>query len=243
VDFSYAFDVEDVYYRAKLQYGVSQSQVGFANSGMTYDFKGEDFAALSLTAEVVDWTFRLTAGTLTVGTDLPNIERYLDQPNRPAEDLIEQFMMKGDRVQYFEAAAKFDDFNWTVLSELAYTESESKLMPNGVAGYLTVGKRVEAWTPYISAAFFDAKHSPFYAEPTSSELDKYAVAILNSARIDQRSISIGVRWDWTPQSALTLQWDHYFISKYGSSLWSEVEDEVPRDQQVDLFSIAIAFVF
>lgn len=240
-DMTYSFIHGDTFYRAKLQYGVSESTVGIANSGTTYDFRGEQLTTLSLSAEYMDWKFRVTGARVVIASSIPRSDELIDHLTDPR--LAAQFDMVGNDLHYLQAGMAYDNLNWLVLSELTYSESQSELMPNGYAGYLTVGKRINNWTPFITYSFFDAKDSPWTVGQGASELEYVAAELINSGRIDQSTITLGARWDFSSNTALTLQWDRSQLASFGSSLWSGQGEGLDRQQTIDLFSVSVAFIF
>jgi hypothetical protein len=46
-----------------------------------------------------------------------------------------------------------------------------------------------------------------------------ASGLINSGRIQQRTFSLGFRWDLDPRIALKLQWDRVFVSPHGGAIW------------------------
>ena len=71
-------------------------------------------------------------------------------------------------------------------------------------------------------------------------LGEAAVRVLNGARLEQSTLSIGARWDFHPQAALKLQWDRVNVSAAGASLWTGA-DSAPARARVA--SAVVDFIF
>jgi hypothetical protein len=66
--------------------------------------------------------------------------------------------------------------------------------------------------------------------------------ILNTVGIDEKSISLGLRWDCYKNIALKAQWSHIWLGGDGTQLWVPTGDgEVPH--RLNVFSFGIDFLF
>ena len=63
---------------------------------------------------------------------------------------------------------------------------------------------------------------------------------LNAGRTRERSVSLGVRWDFHPQAALKVQWDWYDVDDNGAALWSGSD---VRGGHPQVGTVALDFVF
>ncbi|RTZ15599.1 hypothetical protein EJ063_11010 [Vibrio aquaticus] len=266
IDATYHFETDNTFWRLKAQYGSSQSKSMMMEGSSIYHFEGDDLFALSLTAEHGDWTLRSSAARVTIGTPLPNeaqlVKDTLDyiaslgpsmvptNVSQQANDLSNQIDILGKSINYFQLSATFDNYDWLVAGELAYSHSQARIMPNGLGGYITVAKRFNEFTPFAGYSLFKANDPAYQADeqwenihPDLARLGAASAEIINAGRIEQQSSSIGVRWDFYRQAALTLQWDHFIISENGSGMWAGVGKGRDKENTVDLFSASIAFVF
>ncbi len=121
--------------------------------------------------------------------------------------------------------------------------------------YLTVGRRIGAWTPYVSlsrvrngvAAWtvpaWQASLAPALGVAGAAQAQQAAAAVtglLNAARIEQASEALGVRWDVHPQAALKLQWERVRVPSGGGSLWTGGDGSSARGR---LTSVVLDFIF
>lgn len=266
IDAAYYFETESTYWRIKAQYGKSHSKSEMSAGETVYEFEGDDLLALSLTADRNDWSFRTTLAAVTVGSDLPEqamqLQFVLEEiehsdigllPARIRElagALSDELKIKGEQIKYAQISVQFDNYDWLLLSELTYSDADISIMPSGLGGYLTFGKRISTFTPYINYSFFKPKNE-FYNEeypwegkaPQLTTLFQTTTFIINSGRIEQDTITLGTRWDFHQQAALNLQWDHVSIASAGSAMWAGSGGDLYQSQDVNLFSASISFVF
>lgn len=109
----------------------------------------------------------------------------------------------GARIPYSDLSAgvSYDPGNWFILSEWIQRESTTK----SSAMYISAGYRVDQFTPYLtysqnSAASF----IPGFPAPTA--------AAFQAAKRAQRTVSMGVRWDFMKNTDVKLQYDQIRLS-------------------------------
>lgn len=266
IDAAYYFETEHTFWRIKAQYGQSRSKSAMNDGEVIYDFKGDNLFALSLTADRNDWIFRTTLATITIGEALPEeaqaVQSVIDkiakdevsllprEIRQQAQHLSQELDIEGENVYYAQISATFDNHDWLLLSELTYSESDVSIMPNGLGGYLTLAKRMNEFMPYVSYAFFQPNKSAFSqsnewkdSNPQLDALFQNAAMIINSGRIEQHTMSLGLRWDVYQQVALNLQWDHVSIESAGSAMWAGNGNELYQANTINLFSASVSFVF
>jgi hypothetical protein len=73
----------------------------------------------------------------------------------------------------------------------------------------------------------------------------------NTTRIDQKTLSIGTRWDISDRAALKLQWDRSWINNNGYfsynngffARYAERSTLVDIDGQINLWTVSVDFIF
>lgn len=161
--------------------------------------------------------------------------------------------------QYLSAGLRWEGGPWSVQAEIAHTTRKNPgaaQSVTGTFGYVSAGYRVgtvtftgmlgSARSPKAAAAdpqwfntLIAAGMDPTQAAQTQA-IGSLATAGANSLRIDQSSVSTGLRWDITPQTALKLQWDRVFVRANGSGLWA---NSTTPSGRADVYSASFNFVF
>lgn len=130
------------------------------------------------------------------------------------------------------------------MGEWTQMESQS-LFADNRSWYVTSGYRFGTITPYLTYAQQRTRNissNPGLSQPYSEELDAFLQSILKS-QPRQESLSLGVRWDFTRSMALKAQYDHMNLDSGSSGFLVNTQPEFEPGGTVNLFSLALDFVF
>lgn len=114
-----------------------------------------------------------------------------------------------------------------------------------------MARRIGAFTPYAAVARFRPRHDAREADndwavlgPDAGMLQRRVLAAYNSFRIDQRTLTLGMRWDFADRAAMKLQWDRSHVKGHGYGLW-QVDNVIGGDEgrRVDVLSVSVDFVY
>jgi len=154
---------------------------------------------------------------------------------------------------YFELGMDYDSNNWWVQSELVRINSDTSLIGNSDHGYLSIGRRFGNLSVFAMAGFAEPRDRRVviippaeYPPPLAGQLEQLAQAtqgLLNGVRIDQRSVSLGTRWDFRPRMALKFQVDDIDIATHGTNLWFTADETVTSDQSATVISLTLDVLF
>jgi hypothetical protein len=156
--------------------------------------------------------------------------------------------LKGANIHYYSLGVAYDDGSWLSQAEASYVNSDTVYLPDTVSGYWSIGKRISKVTLYslfgISYSFQKDIAIPSPVIP-SAELQRLSLAldrVVNKNGTDEKSISLGVRWDFHPKFALKTQWSHYWLGENGTQFW---QDPTMKDKshQVNVWSLGVDFTF
>lgn len=262
VDAAYNFRQGDTRWRIKAQFGNSSSDIPL-DASHTFHFKADNIRDLTLQAEHGPWQVKAgysifragsTPSTLApIKNGLSSVAAASPFPavTSEANALNSQLWLDGATVRYRSVGLVYDDGTWLAQGEIARVSSDSRLLPEGKAGYFTLAHRFGSLTPYAGVARF--KPDDDAAAPVNNwsllganavAAQTAAVAAFNNFRIDQRTVSLGLRWDFDSRAALKVQWDRSRIGARGYGLW-QVNNLVDgtSSTHVDLLSVSMDFVF
>lgn len=158
-----------------------------------------------------------------------------------ARTLRERLSANGIRAIFSELGVRYELADWQWSAEFVRVSAAPLTTEN--TAYATLGHRLGDWTPYVGYGV--ARNAvPVLSPPVWQEaltpvigpagaaqaqlLGNAATGVLNGARLEQSSWSIGVRWDFHPQAALKLQWDRVRVPTGGSSLWTGADGSAAR---------------
>ena len=167
-------------------------------------------------------------------------------------DVIHQLDTEDTQLWFYSVGVSYHEDDWIVQGEMARLSAESDVIPDYLNGYLSVGKRFGAFTPYVLySQIYTLSGSSSYTTPLAivpylsnsqvSYLNTITSGLLNS-QMNQKSIGIGCRWDVTTQLALKLQVDRKFVDEGGASLWWHSESS-NRGGVVDVVTLNLDYMF
>jgi len=185
----------------------------------------------------------------------PAVQAYAPQAAAQADALADRYDPDDTPITFFSIGASYDPGDWFVMAEWGQTDTRS-VFGKRQAWYATGGYRLGKFTPYITYAEADLK-SP-QSDPGVTALPggaPFAVlnadaASLNAALNEQlagapiqKTISVGVRWDFARNVAFKLQYDY---SRLGKNSPGTLDHQLPGFVPGGSYSVVSAifdFVF
>lgn len=228
-----------------LEYGNASLHVAYARSKVTVE------AFRPLFGGYRDYAAGAAALPFGLGT----------QAAADASALTEKYDPDNKRFTILSIGGSYDPGNWFVMAEWAQTESKS-VYGKRQGWYATSGYRFGAFTPYVSYAEAKLKSnqsdsglaalsmtgSPFI-DPFISGLNDGAAQLnaklneqLSGAAI-QKTVSLGVRWDFARNAALKLQYDHSRLGSGSPGTLDHLQPGFEPGGKFEVFSATVDFVF
>ncbi|MBD1555348.1 hypothetical protein HC752_00130 [Vibrio sp. S9_S30] len=263
IDLTYRFYVNDVSFSSAFQYGLTQATTDLYEGFEPNRFHSNSALSLSLVANWDLWRARASYAQLRVDSDLPspidNLKRNLDQIGSlglgPISDEANSYSQKmnalGVIVRYGQVGVEYNDGTWHLLSELVRVKADKAMLPQGQGGYISLGRRFNEVTPFMSHSWFTPAVDKLEAQydwsilpyPNIAQLQQGAIASINAALIDQSTWSFGARWDVTEQVSLKAQVDFVHIEDTGHGLWATQLSQPKPDTEVQVYSLSASFIF
>lgn len=152
--------------------------------------------------------------------------------------------------------AVLDTGDFVFNAEYVKRKTESTYVPTATAWYATLGYRIGNFTPYVSYSERNDTSTVMYPMPQVSPLlpaqIQGAVPVLigtvNTAidKTDEKSTAIGVRWDAGKNYDIKAEFQQLKIPAGAAGAMVGITDPYgvyPQDTKVNLFSLAVDFVF
>ncbi len=159
------------------------------------------------------------------------------------------FNFNGTTIRYGALGFAYDDGIWQGQAEASYVDSGNHpLFPNRGSGYLSLGRRFSSVTLTTLLGIsksFDRNikvPNPLLPDPSLLTLQKGLDNAINNNGVDEKSISLGLRWDFYTNMAFKAQWSHYWLGDNGTQNWVEDPVQTPPDE-ANVISVGIDFVF
>lgn len=162
-----------------------------------------------------------------------------------AVDAANAMDMQGTRSSYDSVGVAYDDGSWQLQAALNSVTHGTVLTENSKAGYVTVARRIGNLNPFMgySWALSTPKSlSSGLANPfMAAAADAGIATALKRSHQDQRTSTIGVRWDFARNLDLKAQLDFVEGTADSTLLYDHV---MPGwDGRTTVFSLALDFVF
>ncbi|MFT6284793.1 MAG: hypothetical protein ACJAXM_001268 [Arenicella sp.] len=240
VDVTYSQPIGDLTFSAKLFYGENEFAVTAFNSPDAPSFRFDNIIGLALDFQSINWDVAvnhtqlkfdsqaikpLVVGIKQLDALVPNFSAIW--PN--AVDFVNAADLDNRRGTYTSVSGQYRFDTVTVMSELAKINTDSLSVQGVESGYLSGIYHRNAHNFFASIAFsqsekFDLDASginlPALAQvPSGLEAYSASKLLLNYYSLNQKTVSVGWRWDFEVNMSFKLQVDHTRIDKGGSTFW------------------------
>lgn len=260
LDTTYRIDTGDAFWSVKAQAGASR--IGISLGSQDFNFVTNTLWSLSASRQTDLWRIKAAYSEFSVDSEVSALNPMhaglgqlaaatavlLPRISAEAADLNRQLFFKGSKISYATIGAAYDDGAWFAQTELGHATASASIGTQGDMAYLSLGRRWGDWAPYVR--YSTAKHGNASATAKTDwgviaqqNLQSKIYDILNSTQIEQRTLTLGMRWDFNKQAALKLQWDATTVLPYGYVLWSHAPSVNNRQSRVNQISATLDFVF
>jgi len=165
-----------------------------------------------------------------------------------AQSLSQQMITKNKVVHFSSIGLAYDDGIWLAQMEASYIHSDLSVYPSVASGYLSAGRQFGKVTLYSLFGISESLNNrinvsnPLFPVPAVVELRNGVDRALNNNGVDEKSVSLGLRWDVHENIALKTQLSHYWLGNNGAALWLKPESGSTPDS-VNVWSVGMDFVF
>lgn len=162
-----------------------------------------------------------------------------------AAALAQKYSLQNVSLGAFSLAAQYDPGKWFVMTEFVDFRGES-LLADSRSWYIAGGYRFGSFTPYASYARTkaDVPNETGVALPAAAPLNAgLNAALRNQFNADQATVSAGVRWDFMKNMSVKVQYDHIDLGNGSTGRLTEVQPSFQRGSSLNLYSVALDFVF
>lgn len=256
VDAAVSLPDGDARWRLKAQAGQSRLSIPI---GEGYEFRADRLLGLSLTRDSGAWRAKLAHSRFTIGSEVPALAPLqaglagvagagIPGVSGEAARLHRHAGFDSARISYTTLGASHDDGLWWLQGELGVSTSTRDMVPHGRMAYLSVGRRIGDWMPYVllSASYPGndlRKARQSWGGGLDAGLRDPALHNINTTRMAQKTLSLGVRWEVHRQAAIKLQLDHTRVEASGYGLWWRDMALNGRDSRINMLSATLDFVF
>lgn len=254
VDATFRNKIGSVNNALQVYYGSTKIQLPTSNA------KGKAMWGISDTAEIGDLSVHAGYGSITLDLNsaafnslrsgLVGLSAVPGPVGTRAAELAGIYQLGDIKLGTLSVGATYDPGTWYVSGEVFKVSGESIFPDNRVAWSTLAGYRIGTWTPYIGFAKTTTAHnSQAGVTPAAGPATALngVVAGLNGALTglasEQKTVTAGVRWDFMKNVALKAQYDRVTTSSTTSGMLINAKPGFRRGEAVNVFSVAVDFVF
>ena len=263
LDAAYTLDFGD--WRNTLQLTYGQTDQDLIIEG---ELRARDAFMFSNTLEYDYATFRLTYITANIDLDTPESNALFnaydelgealalipgqDDAAAQASAISGSYALSDAPIEVYSAGLRLEPGNWLFMAEWARV-TEANALSKADAWYTTLGYRFNSVTPYLTLAEVNADTPQESGVTTSGMPAPLAAAtdtlnagldqFLSQASHAQKSISLGIRWDFISNAALKLQYQHIELDEKSAGRLANVQPGFQPGNRANIFSAVIDFVF
>lgn len=259
-DIAKEYLVGDNFWRVKLQLGKTSPEIQTPDGSQTIETQFNRFAIFSVVLDRYIWNARLSFARFTtaeIGDNQLGVVQLLNglanipspagaQAGLFADTLLNSY---STRVSYLQGSLSYQLEDWQFDAEIVDISGDTILMPTGTGASIFAGRQINELTPFLILSHFKPGRASVDLDPSWSQvpnnevLTPIVLGIFNGPRIDQNTISAGVKWGISQNVALKFQWDNTKIKANGYGLWAYGDQINLQDTTVDVFSLSVSLIF
>lgn len=235
------FPLAEATLRTKLFAGLTREKVSLATR--RWDLDASFIRGLHGELQIGDWTARAGMAAIRFKHNLP-IEDLRDtlRPFSPAA--ADSLTVSDTNSRFYNAGVVYDSGPLQVQLMLNRVNHDSVLFENSRAGYLLAAYRVAQFTPFVGYSRMRStpkQLSTGLPDVPFGALNSAVASVLADSHADQRTRSLGVRWDLAPKLDLKLQVDKIRGSPQSIFTWRGETSAWTGDTTV--LSVTCDFIF
>lgn len=239
-----------------VQAFAGRSTAKFENSEM----KGKPDWGINDTIEIDSWTLRAGLSSYKIDFESDELDMLyggiaqvaeatavaLPEASAAAYRLLDEYSLDDMKVKIYTLGASYDPGNWFAMGEYAHVSGES-IIADADSFYVTAGYRWNAFTPYVTFAQVDTdrieEEGIPIAVPEIDRLNAGIDAILSATASNQRSVGVGVRWDFMSNADLKVQYERKSLSDDSLGRLIAATQDFEANGDFNVISVAVDFVF
>lgn len=158
-------------------------------------------------------------------------------------------------LRYASVGAAWENGDWKIQSEISKIDADF-VHYNGERAYIHASKRIGDWMPYVTLGYAHDDSERNYQRvdeiglpadfpylPLFQEIEGIVDEQIALAKQNQRSLGVGVRWDFDHQKALKFQCDRNWFKAGSGSIHGRRDNIYNRDETRTWCSLNLDWVF
>lgn len=204
-DASLSLPLADGIVRSKLFAGATQEKA-IGTPGV-WDTRGSPVRGVVLDYMKGEWLFRANYAQIKFADNI-NFSTLINGLRGVGANAAADLLLTKDKVaRFYSIGAVYDRGPLQVQMMLNRITQESAVFQNSHAGYLLASYRQGTVTPYTGVSWWKTNYKHYTTGLPPNPLNVFFNEVMNASGADQRTYTLGARWDVMTNVALKLQWD------------------------------------
>ncbi len=250
-DVTYSTRIANGTFSAKIFAGSAESEI--SSIQVVEDVALDNVYGVSLTYDEFDWLIQIKRTEVKIGneseTNLQLIAALQEIPDflwPSADSFTETMRTKDARVAYTSVNGKYLTGNWLLNAELAHINSASDVIPDITSAYTSIAYELLDNTFYGVYGLIKSDRYVFDEPDANTELLLPIISAISGARnfysANQKTLSLGWRYNFNTHMALTAQWSNTKIEDTGGTLWLRKANNAPAET-VNTYQLNMSFTY
>lgn len=225
----------------KLYAGQAEEEIAIGDDN-NYDLDGSEVIGGSLNYELAAWRLRIGATQVQFNNELDSL-RDLQQAliSFGSPELAKDVGMKNSHIKNYNAGISYDGNSHGLTLLYNVRDTTSLAFANGRSIYALWYYRIGKFTPYLSIADTDSTSADDPRFPAGHPLRTPMLDTFKGSEFNQRTSSLGLRYELSTQTAVKLQLDHIEADDTQTSFYRQSRND--WDGESTLLSVALDFIF
>ncbi len=249
LDITYTTQFLDSTFSSKIFTGVSDGDIAYGDNSEPIDL--DSILGLSLTLDHTNWIVQAKHTHTKLANETLTNQYLIDFINtvpefiwEDAEQFSNDLRLKNKKTTYSSISTQAYLSDFILTAEVARITSDSTSIPKLKSGYASIAYQFNSLTFYSVYAFTDSPNFKFNEENVDPSLIPELVAAIESSSnyfaSNQKTFSLGCRWDLSANVAANFQWKNTDIDYDGDTLWINTSGQSPAET-VNTYMLNVSF--
>ncbi len=254
VDFSYRFKTGNGVLTTRLLGG--EMDVDLSINVEPEPIAYESFVGVKLGYQQGDFELNLGYQRAKVGNTSELLTRFADAWATVPESVVtsaprlaKNFDIEGAILEYYVGGISWQPGNWQFQGEVGKLYMPEAMGIRATAGYVSAAYKIGSVTPYLVASRVYNHIDPLgFDEADISAMPAPVQGLAETTRdihrsfgSRQKSVALGLRWDFHSKMALKVQWNMISVDTAGHQIWMPRSDQAANGDDFNMYAVTLDF--
>lgn len=238
-DLDYTIPYRHGYLTSSVNFGVgTNDKIPIVDT--TYDNENSPIIGGSVNYEAMDWSLKISYGRMKPTTEPSPIAELITQFRPFSQELADSLSLKDKWGSYYSVGGTWNPGNWSSVFALGAFRTTSMAFPSANLRLFKLGYRINQLTPYVALSSVKSLIDPIKLN-SGTVVDVIADQAQQYFQTDQKTYSVGARYDLTSNIALKAQYD--LIDNDTDKTSNILNEEDGWDGTIKLLTLALDYYF